>query len=199
LHKKALSMLLVISVIIGVFFLIRFSSQLLGFFSSIQMGRANNCTPPADGFSEKDIVGIWEAGVPEQNDKLAIREDGTYKQIIHVELSELPDIDYESDWMSWWVEIGMDGIPYLHLEGFRYCGFNPDVDCNETFGGGFDFCKNIGFVTENEGILLVLGTRDNSHSDENIVPPRGISIWLPAGSENTWVYYYDTNPTSLGG
>ncbi len=100
------------------------------------------CSPPVGDFSQDNLVGTWIAGVPDQMDKLIIRADGTYKQIIHVVFAELPAIDYESGWQSWHLEYSEDNIPYLHLEGMRFCGMNPDISCEIRIGGGYDFCQD---------------------------------------------------------
>jgi len=147
------------------------------------------CPPPPEGFSKADLVGTWEAGVPDQRDTLVIREDGTYKQSIHIEFTSLPPLDYESDWQPWWLEERENGIPYLHLEGMRLCAFNPGLSCDQAGGDGHDFCRNEQIRMENEGILLVMGVpkpRINLYGGTDA--PRGISLIFPAGSENSWAY-----------
>ncbi len=155
----------------------------------VQRIKTYDCTLPPEGFSQEDLVGKWVAGVPSKKDTLIIREDSTYKQIVHIEYSELPDVDYESDWMPWWLEYTENGIPYLHLQGMRLCGINSDLDCDRPGGSGYDFCKNESIMMNDEGILLALGVpKDMMVSPQGTMPMRGINLWFPAGSENTWVY-----------
>ena len=144
------------------------------------------CEPPPQGFLERDLVGTWEAGVPAQRDTLTIREDGKYKQLIHL---DVPLTDYESDWQRWWLEERESGVPYLHLQGMRLCAFNPDISCDQVGGAGHDFCRNAQVPMINEGILLVLGVPEPfiqwPGSTEAL---RGISLVFPAGSETSWYY-----------
>lgn len=137
------------------------------------------CMLPPEDFSITDLIGTWIAGSPSRNDMLVIRSDGKYKQIIH---NEALAIDFETDWQTWSLEYQKTGIPYLHLKGMRFCGFNPDISCEQTNGGGFDFCSKKSISTSDEGILIILG------SSLTPGPPRGINLWYPLGSENTWVY-----------
>jgi hypothetical protein len=94
----------------------------------LRMPAPNMCTPPPEGFSEQDLVGTWEGRSIGISDTLIIREDGTYKQIIHINYETEPDIDYETDWQPWRLEY-VDGIPYLHLEGMRLCAINTNLSC----------------------------------------------------------------------
>lgn len=142
------------------------------------------CTPPPEGFSEADLIGTWVGSRLDDFDTLVIRGDGTYKQIIHIEHIDIPDVDYESDWQLWRLEFAENGIPYLHLEGMRLCAINPDLGCDQSGGGGYDFCQNKSLLMADEGILLVLGVPKDSTQP----PPRGINLWFPLGSENTWTY-----------
>jgi len=147
------------------------------------------CEGPPEGFSQTDLVGTWEAGVPEQRDTLILREDGKYRQLVHVQLATRPPVDYESDWQEWWLENQDNGIPYLHLEGMRLCGFNPELSCGQAGGGGHDFCRNTSLKMSGEGILLVLGVpRPIVSWPGSTFAARGISLMLPAGSENSWGY-----------
>ena len=129
------------------------------------------CTPPANGFSETEIVGTWVAMRLDDSDTLIIREDGTYKQITHL---NDPTVDYESDWQKWWIEYHASGILYLHLEGMRFCAINPSFNCNEPTGYmvWYDFCEDKTIAMDNEGILIVLGE----------------TLDFPMGSENSWFY-----------
>lgn len=147
----------------------------LGVLSNL-MPKENQCLsalPPPD-FSEADLVGTWWAGYassPKRSDTLSIREDGTYKQIIHL---DVPDVDYESDWQPWWLEYHESGIPYLHLKGMRFCAINPSFNCDEPTGHTvwYDFCEDKSIAIDNEGILIVLGK----------------TLDFPMGSENSWFY-----------
>jgi len=140
------------------------------------------CSPPPPSFTSSDLAGVWHAGRTDQSDMLTIRSDGTYRQTVHIEFASTPTVDYQSPWQHWWLESRENEIPYLHLEGFRLCGFNPGVGCDSPFVGGHDFCRNKSIADANEGILLVLGAPDEGKRN-----PR-VDLWLPAGSENTWVY-----------
>ncbi len=150
----------------------------LGILSDL-MPKENRCLsalPPA-GFSEADLVGTWVATRLGDSDTLVIREDGTYKQIIHVEYTDYtdePDVDYESDWQPWWLEYHESGIPYLHLKGMRFCAINPSFSCDQPTGymGWHDFCEDKTIAMDNEGILIVLGE----------------TLDFPMGSENSWFY-----------
>ena len=146
------------------------------------------CTSPPRTFSQADLIGTWEAGVPRQRDTLIIREDGTYKQLVHIEYTNLPSVDFESDWQAWWLEERESGIPYLHLQGMRQCGLNPEISCDQIGGGGHDFCRNAQVPMDNEGILLVLGVPRPLIHFFGTDAPRGITVVFPAGSETSWDY-----------
>lgn len=139
---------------------------------------APRCSPPSEGFSEKALVGEWVAGSPEHQDTLIIAANGTYKQTIHVEFAERLPLDYESEWQAWRLEYSPEGIPYLHLTGFAFCGMNPDIPCEQRDGGGYDFCQDKYLPMQGEGILIVLET------------PAGGYLYLhyPLGSENSYAY-----------
>jgi len=114
-----------------------------------------------------------------------IRPDGTYKQVVHVEFVEGPPTDFESQWQRWRLEYSEGGIPYLHLNGYRFCGMNPTISCQETDGGGYDICRDESIAMEDEGILLVLGTNTEGTSPED---PQYYYLHYPLGSEDSWVY-----------
>jgi hypothetical protein len=162
---------------------------LIPIYLALKPDSDRHCTPPPHTFSEADLIGTWEAGVPTQRDILEIREDGTYRQEIHIEFTTLPTVDYESAWQQWWFEERENGIPYLHLEGFRLCAFNPGISCEQIGGGGHDFCRNAQVVMHNEGILLVLGApKPLIRFPGETYAPRGFYLAFPAGSENSWSY-----------
>lgn len=138
------------------------------------------CSPPTGYFSEESVVGTWVAGSSEHMDTLIIRADGTYKQIVHVEFSQLPPLDYESAWLPWYLEYSKNEIPYLHLIGMAFCGMNPDIPCEKRDGGGYDFCQDRYLSMNGEGILIVLET-----SEENYT-----YLHYPLGSENSYLFGY---------
>jgi hypothetical protein len=163
-------------------------TTILPIFLAIEPRSGLPCTPPPRTFSQADLIGTWEAGVPRQRDTLIIREDGTYKQLVHIEYTNLPPVDFESDWQAWWLEERENRIPYLHLQGMRRCGFNPEISCNRVGGDGHDFCRNARVSMDNEGILLVLGVPKPLIRLFGTDAPRGITVVFPAGSENSWDY-----------
>lgn len=148
-----------------------------------QKNEPDPCVAPTN-LSEKDIAGTWKTGISERNDTLVFREDGTYKQIIHV---ENPSFDYESDWLPWTIRVSESDIAYLHLEGLRLCVYWEGVGCL-TSGGGkddwYDFCKKEWVQMPNEGILVVLGPPKGIK-----LPGPGISLFaLQRSTESTTVY-----------
>jgi hypothetical protein len=162
---------------------------LLAFFftscSNLNQNKSSDSCPlPPSSFTEKDLIGTWKSGIPERNDTLIIKEDGTYKQIIHV---ETPVFDYESDWLRWSMSVSDKGIPYLHLEGMRLCVYWEGIDCQITGGGQdrwYDFCKKEWVQIPGEGVLLVLGPP----KDVKLQPP-GISLFaLQRSTEGTRGY-----------
>lgn len=146
--------------------------------------RETECIPPPETFTEKDLVGTWRYGLDDSNDTLFIREDGTYKQIIH---KESQSFDYESEWLPWWVEYTDIGIPYLHLEGMRLCVVWGELDC-ETVGGGegkwIDYCHDRSVELENEGVLMVRGVLPRFDQ-----PPRGFHL-VPFGKSYDGVRHF---------
>jgi hypothetical protein len=137
------------------------------------------CSPPAKPLSNADLVGTWTAGSPEHFDELTIRPDNTYRQTVHVELSEGPPIEYQGDWQAWALEYSETGIPYLHLTGMRFCGVNPDIPCETQDGDGYDFCKDQYLPMNGEGILIVLETAGD---------PSYRHLDYPLGSQNSYSY-----------
>lgn len=135
------------------------------------------CAPPSDGFSKADLVGTWFAGTPDQRDILIIQEDGTYKQIIHIEYITKPSVDYVSDWQAWWLENQDINIPVLHLEGYRLCGYDPGIGCEVPGGGGFHMCQVDYKDIPGEGVLYVMGESE-------------ITLTLPL-LENSWFYWQE--------
>jgi len=122
-----------------------------------------SCPVPVN-FSEKEIIGTWVTGLDISHDTLIIKENRTYKQIIHV---QTPAFDYESDWLPWSLKISDIGLPYLYLEGMRLCVYWDGYDCQKIGGTTdewYDFCKQEWVKMPLEGILIVLG------------PPKGMKL-----------------------
>jgi hypothetical protein len=137
------------------------------------------CPPLAEGFSTKELVGTWAAGSLDQSDTLIINSNGTYKQVIHVEFVDRSPIDYESSWQPWRFEYSSDHIGYLHLEGFRFCGMNAGISCEESDRDGYDFCHDERIKMKDEGNLLVFVAKGE----------RFIHLAYPLGFENSWSYH----------
>jgi hypothetical protein len=146
--------------------------------------RTPACTPPPTSFAETDLVGTWVGRRLDDTDTLILREDGTYRQLIHIEVPEQPSFDYESDWQPWRLEYLEGGPPYLHLEGMRLCvsTLSLDLDCSQPGGGErdwnaynenfyYDFCRRDSMLMVNEGILLVMGVPQRFEQ-----PLRGIEL-----------------------
>lgn len=151
------------------------------------------CDSAPEGFAEVDLVGTWAAGWSrpgKPDDTLIIREDGTYKQILDLERPESSSFKYESDWQSWWLEYGENGLPYLHLEGMRLCAYPGGyIDC-EVVGGGdspetkwYDPCQKTWVNMPGKGILIALGSPEGT-----IPPPRGFDLVLFRRGEDIWFY-----------
>jgi hypothetical protein len=153
----------------------------------------NRCKPPPQGFTETDLVGTWvKKHLDLRSDTLIIKEDGTYKQIIHLEAYS---VDYESDWLPWYIEYTDDDIPYLHMEGLRLCAHVPDLRGCDQAGGGdydwnafnsgewFDYCHDKWMVQKGEGILLVNGAVYDGWTDEGIELAS-----LSVSPLDSWVY-----------
>ncbi len=153
----------------------------------------SRCKPPPQGFTEKDLVGTWvKKHLDLRSDTLIIKEDGTYKQIIHLEAYS---VDYESDWLPWRIEYTDDDIPYLHMEGLRLCAHVPDLrGCDQAGGGDYDwnafnagewldYCHNKWMVQKGEGILLVNGAVYDGWTDEGIELAS-----LSVSPLDSWVY-----------
>jgi hypothetical protein len=140
-----------------------------------QGSQGPQCAPPRESFSEADLIGTWIAGSPEQRDVLIINADGTYKQIIHVKYATGPSVDYESEWLQWWLESENISVPVLHLEGWRLCGYNPGVSCDIAGGSGFHMCEVEYKDIPGEGVLYVMGGSE-------------LLLTLPL-LESSWSYY----------
>jgi len=151
-----------------------------------QKQEENICKVPPEGFSEDDLWGTWVARRLENSDTLIFREDGKYKQIIHI---ETPEINYESDWNTWKLHQSDDEIPRLYLDGMRLCVYLFEADCERigTDGGvWWDMCskKAIEMPTD-KGVVMVLGVSERIKQ-----PSRGILLILPMRftDGNAWIY-----------
>lgn len=143
-----------------------------------------NCLKPP----VKDLIGTWYSGGPMRNETLILREDGTYRQIIHVEYINKPNFDYESVWQPWRTEYTDQGL-YIYLKGMSLCAYAPDLaDCQHAAGKRWlwrDFCGNNNGaerVTDDEGILIVMGVPALRQ------PPHGIQLLMMTLSEFPWGY-----------
>ncbi len=135
------------------------------------------CIHPPEAFSESDLIGTWVAERSDNVDTLILRGDHKHKQIMHV---SYPAFDYESDWLPWRVEYGVNGIPYVHLEGMHLCAYWPEMDCAQAGGGDllwYDSCTEHWIKMPNEGVLIVLGFPKGFKP-----PPRSITLNLPSKS-----------------
>lgn len=133
------------------------------------------CPRPPESFSESDLIGTWVAERSENVDTLVLRGDHKYRQVMHV---SQPAFDYQSDWLPWRVEYGVNGVPYVHLEGMHLCAYWPEMDCAEVGGGDriwFDSCTEDWIKMPNEGVLIVLRSAKGFKP-----PPRGITLNLPS-------------------
>jgi hypothetical protein len=149
--------------------------------------KGSACRPPVGDFSEASLVGTWVHGGPKHNDKLIIKANGTYKQIVHAEPPDFPSLDYEGDWKPWHLESSIDKPPYLHLTGFAFCGIDTGISCDVHDSGGYDFCQDKTIPMKDEGILLVLETLRYVPSQQE--QKYGYLLYFPLGSENTYVYH----------
>lgn len=183
--EKPLRLMIIGIVMAGCF--ISISSCVPAIISRSKTAEAGGCSPPIGNFSEAKLVGTWMAGVPDQRDTLIIKADGTYKQIVHIEFPNKSPINYESDWQPWRLEYSEDKIPYLHLNGMRFCGMNVGIPCDMRDGGGYDFCRDEYLPMNGEGILIVLEiSSDGLYTQE---PTYEYSLHYPLGSENSWAYH----------
>lgn len=181
--KKAIKVILLIVTIITLMGM----ASYIYYAKILGRGHVFRCSPLPEVFSASELTGTWMAGTPDQSDTLIIKADGTYKQIVHVEFTEEPTLDYQSDWQTWHVDYSDQHIGYLHLEGFRFCGMNPEIPCNKRNGGGYDFCRDEWVNMENEGILLVF-TGKNWGATSTEEPQNTIWLAYSLGSEESWTY-----------
>jgi hypothetical protein len=161
-----------------------FTAILLAACSSTQDEEKSGCLPPQKGFAEADLIGTWFNESGGYTDKLILREDGKYKQIIHIEVG---NIDYESDWQDWWIEYAGSDIHYLRLAGLRACAYVRGMDCipvEEVKAFWYDFCQDKAIFMSEAGVLMVLRVPERFEQ-----PPHGIELVFPlAYEEDTWRY-----------
>ena len=147
----------------------------------------SGCIPPPEGFSEVDLVGTWIAQRLDNTDMLIIKENGTYKQIIHI---ESPTVDYESNWQTWRIEYGGSGIPYLYMDGLRMCVYLLESDCGRAGSDGgawWDFCeKEAVDMPSGGGVLIVLGV-----SEQIRKPSRDTLLMLPIRFTDAGAWTYE--------
>jgi hypothetical protein len=156
------------------------------------------CILPPAGFSDRDLLGRWTSppNPDSRFDILVFREDGLYKQIIHL---DSPEYDYESGWLPWRIEYADDGVPYLYLTGMRLYAYLPGLLERGVVGGGdryfLDWCRPVEMpggkqifqgiqMPPGEGVLTVHGVPSRFAQ-----PPRGIRLELLAVSDNYGWYY----------
>ncbi len=146
----------------------------------------SGCPLPPKGFSEADLIGSWVGIDAHKDSAITIREDGRYKQTVHIIRT---GFDYESGWLPWSVTYSEPGLPYLHLEGFLTCAYWYQVGCDTASAGveplplgdtkdpfadqayWFDFCQEKWVHTPGEGVFVVLGV-----PAQFTQPPRGLSL-----------------------
>jgi hypothetical protein len=138
--------------------------------------QGHRCAPPQKGFSSEDLIGTWISGTPDQRDTLMIKADGTYRQVIHITHPSKPSVDYVSNWQKWWLEYGKINVPVIHLEGYRMCGYNPDISCDKVGGSGIHMCDINYMDAPNEGVLYIMGSSE-------------LTLTLPLGLEDSWGYW----------
>ena len=147
------------------------------------------CLPPPENFTEQDIIGSWTsyttfAGT---TDTLIFREDGKYKQIVHI---ETPNIDFEGEWNDWWIEFSDHERPRIYLEKWHSCGLSElnDKDCAKTGwgeGNWHDFCDDewVDIANTDMAILLVISVPKSE------LATTGIALMLYADSESSYGYW----------
>jgi hypothetical protein len=182
---KELTILLMIILLLASMFC---CCYFIAFSDEEEQGRG--CTPMPEGFSKADLVGTWVASSlvhPQIFDTLILREDGMYKQIIHIEHLEGPATEYETDWQPWRLEYDGTDIGYLHMQGMRKCAILGSQYCDwlsseET--STWDFCLHRWLKeAPGETILLVNTYQENSKHH--------FSLELPQGMEaSPWRYIF---------
>jgi hypothetical protein len=154
--------------------------SLLGNSSTFQ---TNKCGLPYENFSENNILGTWQAQRLNDTDTLIIRQDKTYKQVVHI---QNPPIDFESDWQPWYLVYSENNTPYLHLKNLHLCVAEQGIiDCTSVGGcerEWYDLCNDKWVTMPGEGVLAVVNT-------DKINEPTRLELFLfPLSSENPWVY-----------
>lgn len=138
--------------------------------------------PPED-FKEADLIGTWQARYGTSLiDKLTLKADGTYQQILE---DSLADYYYKSDWNKWYVTYSSSGRPKLHLEKMGYCVYFLD-ECEATRRGEttlyYDPSENKNINLTGEVILQITGDEGNS---------KGIRLWHLQVDEDVGPAFFD--------
>ena len=165
-----------------------FVLPLVAFMSGCGPVQPEGCILPPAGFSTADLVGTWYdvSGSAGDEDTLIIRADGTYRQMTQVDSQAF---NYKSDWLPWRLELGPNGLPYLHLIGMRLCAYGGDCG---TVGGGsgrndlwYDACQKKWVAMPGEGVLIVQGAFVLNRQTPQ---PPTIQLYLLRRGEDTWGY-----------
>jgi hypothetical protein len=155
--------------------------------------KKDSCAPLPDWFSETSLNGTWVAKSASQHisDTIMINLNGSYTQIIQTEYTST--IYNEG---KWHFEYRENKTGYLHMEGLRICGANPENSCEWTNDGKTlwaDACEGQWIEprpAKGEIILVVLGYAFPFENNENASHP--FSLTLFRGFENSpWTYYFE--------
>jgi hypothetical protein len=128
------------------------------------------CSPVPEGFSEADLVGVWQsryvAGAV--TDTSVLDRDGFYEQIYD---DTLADVHFTISGNQWYLVNRTDGGIYLHLVGAEY-----HYGMAKGSHRYYDACSGE-LVTMTDGVILaVSGAREAKHMGIEKVP-RGIILW----------------------
>ena len=145
------------------------------------------CLPPPENFSEQDIIGSWTSFNSSYTDTITFREDGKYKQIVHI---ETPNIDFEGEWNDWWIEFSDAGRPRIYLKEWHSCGLSiyNDPDCSKTGleSNWHDFCDDEWVDIANTGMAILMATSLRGKP----IDSKGIVIMLFAGYDSNYGYRF---------
>jgi hypothetical protein len=142
-------------------------------------------TIPMD-FDRSELNGTWIAQYGASRDTLRIQSDGNYQQIYY---RYTDGFSFTSDWKKWWLENGIDGTIYLHLENMRRCDISDEL-CQKTEGGGgdypyWDFCSKRTVKMVDDIVLIVTGI-----SEGNATAPKGIWLWHMPTDPDSGSYHF---------
>ena len=149
----------------------------------------HGCLPPPENFTEQDIIGTWTSHTTyySNTDTIKFREDGKYKQIIHI---ETPKIDFESEWNDYWIEFSETGRPRIYLREWHSCGMSTynNQDCSRTGleSNWYDFCDDEWVNIANTGMAILMAIS----VPKDQIDPTGIMLMLFAGSEVGYGYSF---------